>query len=216
MRVAREGPPKGQETISSIAFSPDGQRIATLGSEDLLRVWNALSGEEIYKEQVDTIASDVISECMRWWEKTLAFSLDGRLLAMAGIDGTIRVWDTCTGSCQEMCGECDDVDVIAREITGVSLRAVCRDQQTVIELASTGEPIAWFPVAVDVSSVRCIDPCGHTWAGLAGEYVHIITLENPPEPADSRRSPGQPDARSASALSARTTGRKDGGRQNDR
>lgn len=43
-------PPTGHlDTIQAIAFSPDGRRIATAGSDSSLRVWDAVTGEELEK-----------------------------------------------------------------------------------------------------------------------------------------------------------------------
>merc|ERR1711972_495534 len=36
------------------------------------------------------------------WVRSIAFSLDGQILATASYDGTARVWSTSTGSCLHM------------------------------------------------------------------------------------------------------------------
>ena len=74
------------EQIYSLAFSPDGTRIAS-GSEDgTARVWEAASGREI-------------AVCRGHSFKVLwvSFHPDGKRLVTASADGTVRQWDPATG-----------------------------------------------------------------------------------------------------------------------
>ena len=69
-----------------LAYSPDGELIATVCRKDTACVWNARTGEEIraftgHKANV----------------KSLAFSPDGKILATAGRDATARLWNAATG-----------------------------------------------------------------------------------------------------------------------
>ncbi len=70
----------------SLAFSPDGARIASCGGEikkkGELKLWDARNGSSLASARagVDALSS-------------LAFSPDGRRLATAGWDRTVRIWD---------------------------------------------------------------------------------------------------------------------------
>jgi WD40 repeat protein len=67
--------------VWSVAFSPDGARLATSGEEGAAKVWDSSTGQELWA------ASDHTGAVYG-----LAFSADGRLLATAGEEGIVRVW----------------------------------------------------------------------------------------------------------------------------
>jgi hypothetical protein len=68
-----------------MAYSPDGQRLATASEDHTVRVWDAATGQELLSLQGHTL---------RVWG--LAYSPDGQRLASAGEDGTVRVWEAST------------------------------------------------------------------------------------------------------------------------
>ncbi len=72
--------------VWSVAFSPDGQRLASASEDSTVKVWDAGTGQEIL-----TLKGHTGHVC------SVAFSPDGQRLASAGIDGTVKVWDAATG-----------------------------------------------------------------------------------------------------------------------
>jgi WD40 repeat protein len=76
-------------TISSVAFSPDGQRIASASHDGTISLWNSATGEVIAGPSTGH-SDHVIS---------VAFSPDGKRLTSASDDQTIRMWDVTTWEC---------------------------------------------------------------------------------------------------------------------
>ncbi|MDZ8026784.1 MAG: AAA-like domain-containing protein [Nostoc sp. DedQUE01] len=73
--------PTHQEGITSLSFSPDGQRLVTLGNDGVLRLWNQ-AGQPLgsFKPPQGIIT-------------TASFSLDGKLLATINGNSTVEFWE---------------------------------------------------------------------------------------------------------------------------
>src|SRR5829696_4477565 len=74
--------------IFSLAFSPDGARLASASKDRTVVLRDAATGEAVRTLKGHT--ADVLR---------LAFSPDGKTLASAGADGTVRLWDVESGEC---------------------------------------------------------------------------------------------------------------------
>jgi WD40 repeat protein/tRNA A-37 threonylcarbamoyl transferase component Bud32 len=112
-----------REMVTSVAWSPDGKRLLSGSRDDMLKVWDAETGEErlALKGQVGTfspdgkwVASGATDGTVRLWDAAdgrnihtlmghqgavtgVAFSPNGRSLVSSGIDLTVRVWDPAAG-----------------------------------------------------------------------------------------------------------------------
>ncbi|PYH67712.1 Pfs, NACHT and WD domain protein [Aspergillus vadensis CBS 113365] len=68
--------------VCSVAFSTDGQLVASGSSDKTVKVWDTLTGN--LQKIIDHTG----------WVRAVAFSPDNKLLASGLSDGTIRLWDT--------------------------------------------------------------------------------------------------------------------------
>ncbi|MEJ7594404.1 MAG: protein kinase [Planctomycetaceae bacterium] len=71
---------------NAVLYSNDGSKVATAGSDETIRIWDASSGEEIH-----------LLNCTRGSAKALAFLQDGQELLSITADFTIQRWDIETG-----------------------------------------------------------------------------------------------------------------------
>jgi hypothetical protein len=70
----------------SVAFSPDGKRLASAPLDRTVKVWDAATGQEAFTLEGHT---DGVT--------SVAFSPEGKRLASASQDQTVKVWDAATG-----------------------------------------------------------------------------------------------------------------------
>jgi len=75
------------ESITDIAFSPDGSQLATASLDGTIRLWDALDGSP-----VRTIAGHLAGV------RSIDFSPDGTLLASGSDDRTAKLWNVADGS----------------------------------------------------------------------------------------------------------------------
>ena len=66
----------------TVAFSPDGRRLAAAGFGAAVMLWDTETGQEVLE-----------LPCPRMGVTSAAFSPDGRRLAAIINDGTVMVWD---------------------------------------------------------------------------------------------------------------------------
>jgi WD40 repeat protein len=103
--------------VLSVAFSPDGKRLASAGDDGMVKVWDTATGQAALTLTGHT--GMVLS---------VAFSPDGKRLASASQDGTVKVWDTTTG--QEtitLKGHTDQVNSVAFSPDGQRLASASSD-----------------------------------------------------------------------------------------
>ncbi len=72
--------------IRSLVFSPSGDRLASASEDGTVRVWDVVSGTELFRLEGSQAGMT-----------SVAFSADGRRVAGAGEDRTARLWDASTG-----------------------------------------------------------------------------------------------------------------------
>ena len=67
--------------MSAVAWSPDGQRIASGSFDQTVQVWDAVDGGQVFAYREHSIAVEAV-----------AWSPDGRRIASGSWDKTVQVW----------------------------------------------------------------------------------------------------------------------------
>lgn len=73
--------------VTGLAFSPDGARLACVGQERMLRVWDVVHGHLCWEQESPAQVN------------SLLFAADGLCLFSGRADGCVDRWDVATGAC---------------------------------------------------------------------------------------------------------------------
>jgi WD40 repeat protein len=121
---------RGHSLVMSIAFSPDGQQLASIGLPvPTIKVWDMAMGTEVLA--IKAYASN-----------TCAFSPDGRRLAAAQMGDSVKVWEVQTGDeVLHLKGHTDSVYSVAYSPDGLRIASAGRDETIRIWDAITGQQL---------------------------------------------------------------------------
>ncbi|THH17319.1 hypothetical protein EW146_g3463 [Bondarzewia mesenterica] len=141
--------------VRSVAYSPDGKRIASGSSDETIRIWDAETGVQVGVPLVGH--TDPV--------RSVAYSPDGKHIASGSDDRTIRIWDAKTGvqMGDPLVGHTDDVDSIAYSPDGKCIASCSSDKTIRIWDVETTAPLGEHK---QKSSLR-IDSSAHIYPSVS-------------------------------------------------
>jgi len=173
-------------TVWGVAFSPDGQTLASSGEDQTVILWDSQARQGV-SQQLNGHGDGV---------GDVAFSPDSRLLASASWDNTIILWDTTTGQPigQPLAGHLDGVESVAFSPNGQILASGSKDKSIILWDVTTSEPIG-PPLTghTDVVESVAFSPDGQTLASSSMDGTILLWNMAAEQPAISRYLIGHED-----------------------
>ncbi len=121
--------------IYNVAFSSDGKRLVSCGTDGAIKLWDVIAGKEIRNLQGQK--EDVTA---------VGFSPDGRSLVSGGLDGKVRIWDADSGKEIKTLGKTEfgSVDSVSYSPDGRYVSAYGHDEISYVWEVASGNEVRRF------------------------------------------------------------------------
>lgn len=163
-------PPRLLETADAlaVAFSPDGQYVASANGRGGLTVWNMASGE---------IESELPADNPNGRANAIKFSPDSQSLALSAYDPVVRVWNLATpDDITFLFGHTDEITDVAFSPDGSRLASVSRDLTVRLWDVANEAEVANFGITDAALVSLAFSPDGSRLA-VGGEETGIHILD---------------------------------------
>ena len=150
---------KHSDAVRTIAWSPDGRRIASGSFDNTVQVWDAADGRHIYTYRGHSS-----------FVYTVAWSPDGRRIASSSWDKTVQVWDAADGgNVLQYGGHKDHVDAVAWSPDGRRIASGSPDKTVQIWDAADGRLLYTYRGNSDHVYTVAWSPDGRRIASESGD-----------------------------------------------
>ena len=165
------------DTVTSVAFSPDGRTLASASNDFTIKLWDAASGQ-----LVRTLTGHA------GYVQSVMFSPDGRSLASASDDKTIKLWDVASGQVlRTLTGHTDSILDAVFSPDGRTLASESWDTTVMLWDAASGELLRTLTGHTGYVQSVAFSPDGRTlasggddktiklWDAASGQAVRTLT-----------------------------------------
>lgn len=160
---------EGTGLLSTVAFSPDGDRIATGDWDSMTTLWDVATGTEITVFKNTDYVSSVV------------FSPDGLLLAAGTRSGKVTLWDIDTGEARWTAAHNGSVSSVAFSQDGLLLATHLSEEDTDVRCATDGTLASiqdgkWTDV--DIGEPLLTHPCSwYSWlVSFSPDGRHLVGM----------------------------------------
>jgi WD40 repeat protein len=155
------------DRVRTIAWSPDGSRIASAGKDRTVQIWNVTAGESLltYRGHSQTV-------------RAIAWSPDGSRLVSASEDRTVQVWDATTGeTIFTYGGHTSGVYAVAWSPDSICIASTGIDKTVQVWMATTGLTLLTYHGHSGIVYTVAWSPDGEHIA--SGSYDATVQVWNP-------------------------------------
>lgn len=160
--------------VRNMAFSPDGKTFATSYNNETVKLWDLTSGKELGTLQLET-----------GWAGSLAFSPDGKKLAMGGEE--VRIWDVVNKGTPQRVGQHQgNIVSVTFSLDGKTLATASRDRTVKLWDTATYREVATLKGHTESISYIAFSPDSKTLVtGSADKTAKLWNIEQFIKQADS-------------------------------